>query len=86
MQATSESIAETWAAASAWIVIEHTLFDTIILEKAIHWASDAVFLGWVLESSYNKVKNVTSHSSFGAYRIELRELDTLNAIDVLEPI
>ena len=36
VQATSESIAEAWAAASARVVIEHTLFDTIILEKAIH--------------------------------------------------
>ena len=86
MQATSEGIAETWATASAWIVIKHTLFDAIILEKTIHWASDTVLLGWVLKCSYNQVKNITSHSSFWAYWVELWKLDTLNAIDVLQTI
>ena len=86
MQATSEGIAETWAAASAWIVIKHTLFDTIILEKAINWARDTVLLWWVLKSSNDQVKNVTSHSSFGAYRVELWKLNTFYTVDMLQSV
>ena len=84
MQATSKCVAEAWVVAGTWIAVEHTLFYAIILVKSIHRASDAVLLRWVLDGSHYEVKNVTCHSSLGAERIELRELDALYALKMLQ--
>ena len=84
MQATSKGVAEAWIAAGTWIAVERTLFYAVVLVKSIHRAGNAVLLWWVLDGPHYEVKNITCHSSLGAHRIELRELDALYALNVLQ--
>lgn len=84
MQRAHEVVAETGVAAGGRTRAEHAFFCAVILVEAVDRASNHVLLVWVLQRPDCQIKEVALHRTLRADRVEVGELDGLDALDVLE--
>jgi hypothetical protein len=83
-EAAHEGVAVARIASRRWVGVESALLCALVLVEAIDRACNHVLLIWALKSAHCQVKEVSLHLASSRHWVELRELNAIDALYVVQ--